>query len=171
MWAFCGSDGYVYECDIYCGKNSKEDDDLANCALGSRLVMNMTENFLLTSRKKVVQYHLYFHNYFATPDLVIHLHKIGLKTTGTVKQNRVKENNKLVKNNPRGTMKVKHERNSGLNYITLMDSKEVSLLSTAAAVSSPQIVKRYFKDKRSKDDIAMQNWFAKYNKYRRSRYT
>ena len=82
-----------------------------------------------------------------------------------MKQNRVKENNRLEKNVPRGTMKIKHERNSGLNYITLMNSKEVSLLSTTAAVSPPLIVKRYFQDKRTKDDIAMPNTFAKYNKY------
>lgn len=85
--------------------------------------------------------------------------------TGTVKQNRVKENNKLANNVSRGTMKVKHEKNSGLNYITLMDSKEVSILSTAAAVSPLQNVKRYVKDKSRKDDIAMPNAFAKYNKY------
>ncbi|XP_043472006.1 piggyBac transposable element-derived protein 3-like [Leptopilina heterotoma] len=126
----------------------------------------MTENLLLeTSRRKLEQYHLYFDNLFSCPDLIIHLHKIGLKATGTVRQNRVKEKNKLEKNVPRGTMKVKQEKNSGLNYITLMDSTEVSLLSTAAGVSPIQNVKRYSKDKRSKDDIETPLAFAIYNKY------
>lgn len=166
MWALCGSDGYVFECDIYCGKNSQSDGKLANCALGSRVVMNMTEKFLLaTPRKKLEKYHLYFDNYFASPDLTIHLQKIGLKSTGTVKQNRVKVNNKLDKNVPRGTMKVVHEKNSGLNYITLMDSKEVSLLSTAAGVNPLKNVKRYSKEKKGKDDIPMPDAFSNYNKY------
>ncbi|XP_018395966.1 PREDICTED: piggyBac transposable element-derived protein 3-like [Cyphomyrmex costatus] len=166
MWALCGSDGYLYECDIYCGKYLKSDGNLSNCSLGSRVVINMTEKFLLsTSRKKVEQYHLYFDNYFTSPDLIIHLHKIGLKATGTVRQNRVKENNKLGNNVPRGTIKVKHEKNSGLNYITVMDSKEVSLLSTAAGVNPLRMMRRYSQEKRSKDDIAMPNAFANYNKH------
>jgi len=25
MWALCGSDGYLFDCDLYCGKNQVED--------------------------------------------------------------------------------------------------------------------------------------------------
>ena len=43
-----------------------------------------------TEREKLKKYHLFFDNFFTSPDLMIHLQKIGLAATGTVRQNRVK---------------------------------------------------------------------------------
>ena len=40
-----------------------------------------------------------------------------------------------IKKSDKGAYSVKHEENSGLNFITVMDSKCVSVLSTAAGVS------------------------------------
>ncbi|OXU20828.1 hypothetical protein TSAR_010853 [Trichomalopsis sarcophagae] len=66
------------------------------------------------------------------PHLVIHLNQFGLKSTGTVRRDRVKEKHVFQKKAPRGTYKVSHERNSGMNFVSVIDSKEVSILSTAA---------------------------------------
>ncbi|XP_043469690.1 piggyBac transposable element-derived protein 3-like [Leptopilina heterotoma] len=166
LWALCGSDGFLFECDIYCGKNAKTDGALIKCALGSRVILKLTEQLLMTtSRKKIEAYHLYFDNYFSSPDLLIHLKKVGLNATGVVQKNRVKEKNSLEKNPKRGSFKVKHEKNSGLNYITLMDSKEVSLLSTCAGISPLQDRKRYSKEKKCRDVIAMLSAFSNYNSY------
>ncbi|OXU30415.1 hypothetical protein TSAR_012519 [Trichomalopsis sarcophagae] len=65
-------------------------------------------------------------------DLILHLQKLRLKCTGTIRDNRVKEKNILEKKAPRGTYIVKHDQNSGINFITIMDSKPVSIVSTAA---------------------------------------
>lgn len=46
MWALCSASGYLYDCDIYCGKNSSNDEVLSNCALGSRVVVLMLQNLL-----------------------------------------------------------------------------------------------------------------------------
>ena len=45
--------------------------------------------------------------------------------------------NDIVKKANRGSYSVKHYKNSGTNYITIMDSKPVSILSTAAGVLHP----------------------------------
>lgn len=111
-------------------------------------------------REEVAKYHVYFDNFFSSPDLLVHLKDLGLRATGTVREDRVfsvemfhdKKNNsttkssqkaknlerqrllekhKLSKSNPKGTYVVSHELNSGINYITVLDNKQVSFLSTA----------------------------------------
>lgn len=108
---------------------------------------------------------MYFDNYFTSPDLLVHLKKIGLKATGVVRKDRVKEKIILEKNATRGTFKVKQEKNSGMNFITLLDSKEVSLLSTCAGVHPLKDRKRYSKEKKAEEVIAMPNAFSNYNNF------
>ena len=43
------------------------------------------------SKRKLSDYHLYFDNYFTSPDLVFHLNKCGLRSMGTARKDRVKE--------------------------------------------------------------------------------
>jgi len=91
LWALCGADGFMFDCDIYGGKNYTAD-KLQKIALGSRVVMNLLEDLLIkTVYKKLSQYHLYCDNYFTCPDLFIHLQKIGLQATGVVRKDRIKE--------------------------------------------------------------------------------
>lgn len=145
FWALCSFDRYLLDLDIYCGKNSKKDDDkLSSCALSSRVVLQMVNNLMMIKpKKKLDQYHLYVDNYFTGPDLFVHLKKLGLKVTGTLRKNRIDKEHKIDKKQPKGSFLVHHDKNSGLNYISVMDSKPVSLLSTAAGVTPMKTVKRY----------------------------
>ena len=116
---YCGKDSNIY----YSGEAAK----FTKCALGSRVVIMMTQNLLSSVvPRKLIQYHLYFDNYFTNPNLLVHLKKMRLKATGTVRVNRVKEKKYVDKKAEKGTYSVKHEKNSGLNFITVMDSKCVS---------------------------------------------
>ena len=63
------------------------------------------------------------------------LRKLGLKCTGTIRNDRVKEKNVMDKRAPRGEHVVKHEKNSGMNYITVVDSKPVPIVSIASEVT------------------------------------
>uniref|UniRef100_A0ABD2WJL6 PiggyBac transposable element-derived protein domain-containing protein n=1 Tax=Trichogramma kaykai TaxID=54128 RepID=A0ABD2WJL6_9HYME len=148
MWGLCNPEGYLFDCDIYCGKglNIYSDDNkikLSKCPLGSRVVMMMTQN----------------------PDLMIHLKTIGLKSTGTVRKNRVQTDNKLDNKASRGTIAVKHEKKSGLNFITVMDSQPVSLLSTAAGVEPLAKRKRYSKNLQSTNEIPFPSAINVYNDF------
>jgi len=63
------------------------------------MVMRMLRQLLeMTLRKDLENYNTYFDNFFISPDLILHLKKIGLSATGTVRQNRVKINVDLPKN-------------------------------------------------------------------------
>lgn len=166
FWGLCTSDGYLLNLDLYCGKNSKIGDKLVKCALGSRVVLNLLKQFFeMTPPGKIPQFHLYFDNYFTGMDLMVHLQKLGLKSTGTIRENRVKEKNVIDKKAPRGTYIVKHEQNSHINYITLMDSKPVSIVSTAAGVTPLLPSRRYDSQTRSKIEIPFPQAFHLYNKF------
>lgn len=99
MWAICNVDGYLFDCDVYCGKGSNiystdNEMKLTKCAVGSRVVMLMVQNLLASvGLRKIGTYHLYFDNYFCSPDLLVHLKNIGLRATGTVRSDRVKVKN------------------------------------------------------------------------------
>jgi len=77
----------------------------------------------------------------------------------------VQEKNVIPKKSPKGTVAVKHDKNSGINYITLVDSKQVSMASTAGGVSPTFPVKRYSSEKKQKVDLLYPNALQLYNKF------
>lgn len=171
MWGICSADGFLFDCDIYCGKcsniySSNKEVKLKKCALESRVVMQMVKK-LLTSvvPRKITKYHLYFDNFFCNPDLLVHLKKFGLRATGTVRANRVRVLNELDKKAKRDTFSVKHEKNSSMNYITVMDSKQVSVLSTMAGITPLSTVKRFSREASNKVNLSFPTAFTMYNKY------
>jgi len=83
-------------------------------------------------------------------DLFLHLKKLGLRCTGTLRENRVQEKNVIPKKSPKETVVVKHDKSSGINYITLVNSKQVSMASTAGGVSPTFPVKKYSSKKKTK---------------------
>ena len=172
LWALCSNSGYLFDLDLYCGKQEmQQNDKLGNCNLGTKVVMKMLHQLLSSvSKKNLIQYHVCFDNFFTSPDLLVHLQKLGLKATGTVRTNRVyemkivKKGNKtkkvreqvqmtLPKDCGRGTYVVKHDENSKVNYVTVKDTKIVSFLSTAAGALPLELVARYNEvyKKRTKD--------------------
>ena len=60
---------------------------------------------------------------------------------------------------------MKHEKNSGMNYITVVDSKPVSIVSTASGVTPLLPLKRYSSQVRSKVEIPFPKAFHLYNKF------
>ncbi|XP_034934180.1 piggyBac transposable element-derived protein 3-like, partial [Chelonus insularis] len=102
FWGLCTADGYLLNLDLYCGKTSSIGDKLGKCALGSRVVMELLDPFLKSiPPKKISQFHLYCDNFFTNFDLLVHLKKLGLQCTGTIRENRVKEKNVIDKKSPR----------------------------------------------------------------------
>lgn len=165
LWALCSYSGFLFHFEIYCGKNAK-DNLLPNIALGSRVVLQMLQPLLHhCTPRKLNEYHCYFDNLFCCPDLLLHLKKIGLRATGTVRSNRIKATNDINKKAKRGTWLAKHDKLSGINFITVMDSKPVSILSTASGVTPMSNESRYDKESRSKRTIPFPNAFCIYNKF------
>ena len=108
LWALCSFDGYIYNLDIYTGKCSTDSrNPLSSVGLGSRVVVKILQNLLKkTEREKLKKYHLFFDNFFTSPNLMIHLQKIGLAKID------------MPKKAVRGTTISLHDGNSKFNYIT-----------------------------------------------------
>lgn len=164
LWTICSNSGYIFDFNIYTGKSSEENDDvLKNATLGSRVVLQMLGNILTSvSVENLRAYEVYFDNFFTSPDLMVHLKRVGLSSTGTKRQNRVKTKTDLPKNCVRGTCCSMCDKSSNLNCTTVMDAKPVSILSTACGVE-PKIVMKRWVDK-SRQSIHFPNVFSQYNK-------
>lgn len=106
-------------------------------------------------------YHVYFDNFFTSPDLLVHLKKIGLSATGTVRQNRIKHKLEMPKKSDRGQCLVAHDKNSKLNYITVMDPKPVSVLSTGFNDEPKVPIQRWHEH--AKKTILFHQAFSRYN--------
>lgn len=94
----------------------------------------------------------------------MHLKKLGLRCTGTIREN-VVEKHVINKKASRGTSAAKHEQNSGMNYVTVIDSKTVSIASTAARVTPLAPLRRYSSDAHTKIEIPFPKVFYLYNKF------
>ncbi|XP_043470937.1 piggyBac transposable element-derived protein 3-like [Leptopilina heterotoma] len=169
IFSLCTSDGFVLYFDLYCGKNSAIGDRVLNkCAMGSQVVMYLLKDFLhKTTLRNISLYHLYFDNFFTSFDLVLHLKKRGLQSTGTIRENRIKKDDKIVfdKKATRGTYAVKNDKKSGINYISIIDSKQVSVASSTAGVTSLLPCRRYSSEEHSKVEIPFPRAIHLYNKY------
>ena len=87
LWGLCSSGGYLFNFDIYCGKNSETGTQLSKIVQGSRVVITMLQPLLTsTSIQKLDKFHVYFDNLFCCTDLLIHLKKLGLKATAVVRR-------------------------------------------------------------------------------------
>ncbi|XP_058789802.1 fibroblast growth factor receptor 4-like [Phymastichus coffea] len=98
------------------------------------------------------------------PDLVVHLNKCGLRSTGTVRKDRVKQKHDFEKKAPRGTNQASYDRNSEMNLISVIDSKEVSILSTASGVTSLEPMERYSRTAKKRSKLEFPCDFSSYNK-------
>jgi len=82
-----------------------------------------------------------------------------------IRNNRVKEKNVMNEKAPSGKYVVKHEKNNGMNYVTVMDSKPVSVVSSAARAIPLLPSKRYSLRERTKVEIPFPKAFHLYNKF------
>ena len=58
-----------------------------------------------------------------------------------MRKNKIEKSNDIYAKAPRGTSKVEHDQNSCIKFITVVDSKPVSILSTAAGIAPVSNVK------------------------------
>ena len=165
MWALCGSNGYLFNFDLYCGKNENID-FLPKISQGSRVVLQMLHDFLTkTSPRNRLQYHIYFDNLFTSPDLLVHLKNQGVRATGTIRKDRIEVTNEIDTKARRGTFQVKHDTKTGVNFVTVMDSKPVSILSSAAGITPTSDVTRYDKEAKEKVTLSFPKVFGAYNSF------
>ena len=78
MWSLCGSDGYCYKFQLYCGKETGPKKDLP---LGTRVVTEMLE-----AVDTPTDHSIYFDNLFTSRQLMVTLAEEGYRATGRVQE-------------------------------------------------------------------------------------
>ncbi|CAH2088567.1 unnamed protein product [Euphydryas editha] len=155
IWARCDSQtGYLFEFEIYTGKKGNE----AETGLGESVVKDLCQKLI---DEKLENVHVTFDNYFSSTELLQKLYENNIYSTSTVRTNRTnlpKKFRRLAKKNQakqsvlklaKGQYKWRVIRN--VSFFTWMDTKLVTILSTAYHPKSKVTCKRTQKDGSKKE--------------------
>ncbi|XP_068623973.1 piggyBac transposable element-derived protein 4-like [Battus philenor] len=152
--AWCDSKtGYLYQCDIYTGK----DQTLNEEGLGYRVVMKLGGNLPRNT-------HLVFDNFFSSLALMEALHHRGILATETVRMNRkglpkelcppkpkTPEERRLAKENKLDPGEFTYRFCHPCAVIKWHDTKEVFVLTTAVNPTKMEVIQRTQKNGQKKD--------------------
>ncbi|KAK3892961.1 hypothetical protein Pcinc_003140 [Petrolisthes cinctipes] len=165
IFVLCDTNGFVYNFDIYSGKIEPAPNE-PDLGASSNVVLR------LASIVQVNMSHLlFFDNWFSSLRLVIELHKKGIYTLGTVRQNRLKGcrliDDKRLKTLGRGTYEEKCATVEGVEVVVLKwcDTKCVTFISTHAGGDPPGIVERWSKKDKELVEVSCPNIVLEYNKF------
>lgn len=144
-FARCGGSGIMYDFQIYTGKNTTTKSELG---ISGDIVKTLVENVPRHKNYKVI-----FDNWFSSYKLVRGLKDNGIHTLGTIRSNRVSgcnlQNDKIMKNNGRGSHDYLTDANSNIIFLKWFDNKPVHLISSYVGVEPMDMVKRWsVKDKK-----------------------
>ncbi|CAH2091384.1 unnamed protein product [Euphydryas editha] len=155
IWARCDSQtGYLFEFEIYTGKKGNE----AETGLGESVVKDLCQKLI---DEKLENVHVTFDNFFSSTELLQKLYENNIYSTSTVRTNRTnlpKKFRRLAKKNQtkqpvlklaKGQYKWRVNRN--VSFFTWMDTKLVTILSTAYHPKSKVTCKRTQKDGSKKE--------------------
>lgn len=142
MWMMCGSDGYPYNFEIYCGKEANRDGPL-----GSHVVKT-----LLTPVSNKDQHVVFFDNFFTSYDLLRTLAADNIRACGTIRENRTGRcplpSNKDWKKKPRGSYDFRSE--GTVLCVKWQDNCVVSAASNYYGVNPVQTTERRVKNEKNK---------------------
>ena len=161
LWALCGSSGYCYNFDLYCGSNVDEENK--DLLVGSKIVLQMLKNVEDSKSHSV-----YFDNYFTGYDLLVHLRNLGFQATRTIRENRLKhcpiKSDKDLKKDKRGAYDYRFDTNEEILIIKWFDNKCVTVGSNFDTIEPLAKVQRWIKDCKSKEGVPQPHAIYNYNK-------
>ena len=134
LWAICGSDGYCYKFDLYCGKEERP--ELRDQPLGSRVVLDM-----LSVVSDPAGHEVFFDNFFTSRTLLAHLKERGIRATGTVRENRLDKctvaQKKEMGKSRRGSYEQRFDRTSEVLLVRWHDNKIVNIMTNYDTADPP----------------------------------
>uniref|UniRef100_A0A3Q2ZSM9 PiggyBac transposable element-derived protein domain-containing protein n=1 Tax=Kryptolebias marmoratus TaxID=37003 RepID=A0A3Q2ZSM9_KRYMA len=138
LFVLSDTTGYTIDFQIYTGRSTQK----SGKGLSFDAVMSLINKEYLGSG-----YHIYCDNFYTSPALFCHLHKLRFGACGTFRSTRVgvpKTNkNALTKKSPQGS--IRWLREGPLIFIKWMDTREVSVCSTLHTAFSGDAVRRVVK--------------------------
>lgn len=164
-FVLCGSDGIVYNWDLYCGAVD-HDPDLPDVGVSGNVVLRLAKIIPKNDYHKI-----YYDNWFTSLQLQIELHKMGIFSLGTVRSNRLEgcsfTSDKEMKKIGRGTVEEKKANVEGVELLAIKwyDNKPVHLLSSFVGAYPTTQVKRWDSKTKAKIDVDCPNAVITYNQF------
>ncbi|XP_069670940.1 piggyBac transposable element-derived protein 3-like isoform X1 [Periplaneta americana] len=166
LWALCGSNGYCYKFDLYCGKDAAGSDvsNRHDLALGTKVVLNMLDCIVHPRAHDI-----YFDNFFTSRDLLLHLQDLGFRATGTVRENRMDgcplQDTKLLQKSVRGSYDYSFDINGEILFVKWNDNRSVTVASNFDVVEPVASASRWNRNARQKISVQQPLVIKNYNKY------
>lgn len=141
-WILASSTGMPYSVSIYEGKGSNQSSSKE--PLGTRVI-----NDCISVCSHPENHHYYFDNFFTSYDIILNLKKKGIRATGTIRQNRMKNCPILSQNEMKKKARGYYDfRSDGdVEIVTWNDNSVVSFCSNAEGVDPLGNAKRRQKGK------------------------
>lgn len=161
MFTRAGSSGMVYDFALYVGEGTCPSYGLG---ISSDIVL-----YLASTMPKLLNYKLYFDNWFTSISLMMALKEMGIFSTGTVRQNWVGNcdllSEKELKKRGRGSCDQKCEINYNIAVVRWFDNKSVQMLSTLANDQPLTSCKRWNAQEKQLIEIQRPAMISEYNKH------
>jgi len=163
LFVLCDYKGYSYNLEVYTGQeNYPKFNDIDICAGGNVVIPNVPNN---------KNHRLYFDNYYTSVPLIEHLYDRGILGLGTVRRNRVPNNQlpdeKQIKKEKRGFIaeRISSYKSTPLSITTWKDNKIVTLLSTYAGAEPKSMLKRFDRRIKTRVDVDCPFFVKEYNRF------
>ncbi|XP_039281885.1 piggyBac transposable element-derived protein 3-like [Nilaparvata lugens] len=138
-WSLCTRLGYLIQGNLYQG--AKTGNTIPELGVGGSVVMDLIDKLPAKS------YNLFFDNFFSSIKLVEALKNKGVKSTGTIRSNRVERapiiDAKILRKKSRGSMHQLTDESSGITLVQYHDNNIVNFISSQAGIEPKGKVKRY----------------------------
>jgi hypothetical protein len=163
VFARCGITGILYDFFIYTGKSSEP-----SSLLGVSADTVMT---LCATLEKHVNHKLYYDNWFSSIPLISALKQQGIHSTCTIRNNRLKGADKLLKKEKdlcktgRGSMDYLTEADTNICVVRWLDSAPVQLASSYLGSSFGPPVNRFSVKDRAIVSVSCPTIVHEYNKH------
>lgn len=164
LWCLCTPLGYLVSTEPYQGKYGVATDSKNDLGLGGSVVVDMVGRL---KTKTDLCFHVFFDNFFTSLKLARKLTTLGVKCTGTVRENRIEKcpllAQKSMKGKERGTFDYRVDCDTEVIVCRWVDNSVVTVVSNAHGVEPTQQVKRYSREKKAKVAVNQPLLIAKYN--------
>ncbi|XP_065639331.1 piggyBac transposable element-derived protein 3-like [Hydra vulgaris] len=142
LWGRCGVSGYLYDFDLYQGKEIKKKDEYSPHGIGASVVIKMTSTLPENHNFKI-----FADSYFSSLPLLDELKKRRIWYVGTARLKRLNKcslpSEKELKKQGRGSFDYRTDTISNNIAVSWIDNKAVTLISSFASIEQINTVRRY----------------------------
>lgn len=160
FWVGTTDRGYALWFEPYQGAGSKIDEQYKDLGLGPSIILQYAKVLLSQGN---FPYHLFFDNFFTTIPLLDELAKIGLRGTGTIRENRIGSTGlnakKLLKKKNRGYYEYCCTSDNKIVVVNWNDNNIVSIASNAENVFPIKQITRFSQKEKKRFLLINQHYF------------